>query len=60
MKSWKTTLAGAVTALGTYFASVGDPEWMKHVGQLMAISGPFIGGLFSRDNDKTSEDLGLK
>ena len=60
MKSWKTTLAGAIAALGTYLSSVNEPSWLHIVGQLMVGAGTFLIGMFARDNDKTSESVGAK
>lgn len=60
MKSWKTTLFGAVTSLGVYLSTLHDPEWIGALGKLMAVSGPVLHGLFSRDNDKSSEDVAAK
>jgi len=56
MKSWKTTLAGAIAALGVYFKTV--PE-MQFIGDILAGAGAFLTGLFARDNDKTSEQIGV-
>lgn len=48
MKSWKTTLFGAVTALGTYLATVEDPI-AKVVGQILMVLGPVLFGIFAKD-----------
>jgi len=56
MKSWKTTLAGAIAALGVYFHSIPD---MQFLGDILAGAGAFLTGLFARDNDKTSEQIGV-
>lgn len=56
--SWKTTLAGAVSALGVYFTSLDGT--MHLVGQVLTGVGTFLVGLWARDNNKSSEDVGAK
>lgn len=58
MKSWKTTLGGALAALGTTVAIL-DPDWARW-GGLVAAFGTFFGLLFARDNNVTSEQAGAK
>lgn len=59
MKSWKTTLAGAIAAVGAYL--VANETGAAHtVGQVMVGLGPFLVGLFARDNNVTSEQVGAK
>ena len=60
MKSWKTTLCGAVGALGAYLVTTTDPSWLPTVGKLL--SGLSVAGIgfFARDNDKSSEDVNAK
>lgn len=58
MKSWKTTLCGALAALGTYLLSIPDPAWISTVGKILVGLGTAGIGLFARDNDKTSGDVG--
>lgn len=58
MTSWKTTLAGAVSALGLYFTSL--PGNMHLVGQILTGVGTFLVGMWARDNDKSSENVGAK
>lgn len=60
MKSWKTTLGGALGALGTYLATVHDPAWVAIVGQVLIGLGMFIVGATARDNNVSSEDAGAK
>lgn len=60
MKSWKTTLCGAIAALGVYFQTIPDPAWMMTLGQVLAGVGTFLTGMFARDNNVTSEQAGLK
>lgn len=57
MKSWKTTLAGAVGALGVYLST---QPGLEVVGQILAGLGSFLTGLFARDNNVTSEQAGAK
>ena len=56
MKSWKTSLGGALTALGLAVVAI-DPEWTK-MGLLIAAGGAFVNGLFGRDNNVTSKEAG--
>ena len=59
MKSWKTTVAGAIAAVGTYL--VANETGIAHViGQILVGAGPFLLGLFARDNNVTSEAAGAK
>lgn len=58
--SYKTTLCGLVGAIGTYLATVKDPAWLGLVGQFLCAIGVAGMGVFARDNDKTSEDAGVK
>lgn len=60
MNSWKTTLFGALAALGTYLATVQDPEWLQYVGKGLVMVGPLLLGLFARDNNVSSEQAGAK
>lgn len=59
MKSWKTTLAGSIGAVGAYLASTGDATLVT-IGKIMAAAGVFLMGLFARDNGVSSEDVGIK
>jgi drug/metabolite transporter (DMT)-like permease len=52
MVSWKTTLAGAISALGAYFVNLDDPI-MKIVGQVLVVLGPVLMGLFAKDSNVT-------
>ena len=58
MNSWKTTLCGALTALGAYLATLHDPAWLVSLGKLLAMLAPAAGLILARDNDKTSEAVG--
>ena len=64
MKSWKTTLTGLITLLITIMSGIkavvdGDPATNVDINEVIgAVVG--IGLLFARDNNVTSEQLGLK
>lgn len=58
--SWKTTLCGSIAALGAFLATQTDPSWLPVLGKLLAGAGAFGIGMFARDNDKSSEDIGVK
>lgn len=60
MKSWKTTLFGAVAALGVYLEGVNDPAWLPMVGKVLVMLGTAGVGFFARDNAVTSEQAGAK
>lgn len=60
MKSWKTTLAGALGALGTWMQNQADPAWLPFVGQILLGASMFLIGAFSRDNNVSSEKAGAK
>jgi drug/metabolite transporter (DMT)-like permease len=50
-KSWKTTLAGALAALGAYLVT--QDGVYKIVGQALVIGAPFLLGLFAKDSNVT-------
>ena len=58
--SWKTTLFGALSALGAYLVTVPDPAWLATLGKALCVIGPGLLGFFARDNNKSSEDVGAK
>ena len=58
--SWKSTLAGAVTALGTYLSGLDDPEYLATIGKVLMAVGTFILGAVARDNSVSSEEAGAK
>ena len=60
MKSWKTTLGGALGALGTYLATVDDPAWLQIIGQVCIGLGMLIMGMSARDNGVTSKQAGAE
>lgn len=72
MTSWKTSLGGALAALGTFlwgapvalrelgFTEVLDPsitKWCILIGLAASAGGVFFIGLFGRDNNVSSEDV---
>lgn len=59
-KSWKTTLAGAIGALGVYLSSQSQYSWAPTAGQILTGLGTFLIGMFARDKDVSSEQQGLK
>ena len=58
MKSWKTTLAGSIGALGAYFSTLDGS--LHIVGQILSAVGTFLIGFFARDNNVSSEQAGAK
>ena len=58
--SWKSTLAGAITALGTYLSGLDDPEYLATIGKVLMAVGTFILGAVARDNSVSSEEAGAK
>ena len=48
-KSWKTTLAGALAALGAYFVTL-DGYYII-AGQILTVGGLFLMGLVSKDSN---------
>jgi hypothetical protein len=61
LKSWKTSLFGGVAAAAgavAAFPDMGD-EIQKYAALVMAVSGALF-AFYSRDGDKSSEDVGAK
>ena len=52
MKSWKTTLFGALTACGAGLSQSNDPT-LKMISQILMIVGPVLFGVFAKDKDVT-------
>jgi acetyl-CoA carboxylase carboxyltransferase component len=52
MKSWKTTLFGAITAAGLGMSQSADGI-VQVIGQIMAILGPVLLGVFAKDSTVT-------
>ncbi len=67
-KSWKTTVCGilGLVALVAYIGIAlldGDPRTnvdLEVIAGALAVAFPSLGNVFSRDNDKSSEDVGAK
>jgi len=59
--SWKTSLCGiiGIFCIGAS-KTPGLPPWASHLIELLGVAAPNIGLLFSRDNDRTSEEVGIK
>lgn len=60
MTSWRTTLAGAIGALGTFLVTVNEPAWLPIVGQILVGLSLFLMGATARDNKVTSEQANTK
>jgi hypothetical protein len=62
MKSIKTLLAGTLGAIAVYWSQLESPEfpWISTVGEVLSAISIFLIGLWARDNNKSSEDIGLK
>lgn len=58
--SWKTTLFGAMAAIGTYLATIHDPAWISTVGTILVGLSTALLGFSARDNNVSSEDAGVK
>lgn len=58
--SWKTTLGGAISAIGAFLITQDDPAWLSIVGQILMGLGTFIIGASARDNSVSSEEAGAK
>jgi hypothetical protein len=52
MKSWKTTVAGIITAIGVGFMQSDDPT-LQLIGKILAVVGPIIFGITAKDADVT-------
>lgn len=59
-KSWKTTVAGAISALGVFLSTQNQYSWAPVAGQVMTGLGTFLMGMFARDSNVSSEQQGLK
>lgn len=57
MKSWKTTLFGSLTLVGTLGGQF-YPQFAHH-GAFLAALATGLGLIFSRDNNVSSESLGI-
>lgn len=52
MKNWKTTLCGALTAIGVYLTNQSDPK-LNLIGQVLVGAGTFLMGMVAKDNNVT-------
>lgn len=55
MKSWKTTLFGALTAAGGGLTQADDPT-LKMIGQVLMVLGPILLGICAKDHNVTGGD----
>ena len=46
--SWKTTVAGIVTAIGVGFSQSSDPT-LQFIGKILLLIGPIIFGVVAKD-----------
>jgi hypothetical protein len=62
-RSWKTSLASLASALGLAISQAPPdamPHWLRSAGLIASVLGLALAGFFARDNDVSSEDVGLK
>jgi len=59
-KSWQTTVAGLISAIGLYLSNQKEPAWLGIVGQFLSVVGTAWLGMAARDHKVTSEDAGAK
>ena len=50
MKSWKTTLAGCLAALGGYLGTQSDPAWLASAGKILCLISTAALGICARDH----------
>lgn len=66
MSSWKTTLAGVLAIVAAGITMIAQPlldadaATIPQWGAFFAMASAGVVGLFARDNDKTSKDVGLE
>ncbi len=66
MSSWITTLAGVATAVGGALVTAEEttgvelPDWARILGLILSVVGPAVLGAAARDNNKSSQRLGVK
>ncbi len=64
--SWKTTIGGLLSAIGTSIIGAGAaidvvaPAWLLWAGYLMASIGPVLLGASARDANRSSQDHGVR
>ncbi len=59
MKSWKTTLGGILLGIGVPLASAGT-GFYHTIGIILSSVGGIIMGGFARDNNVSSQDVGIR
>lgn len=57
--SWKTTLGGALLALGGPL-SQSDTPWVAALGSILVVAGPILLGFSARDANKSSQDQKIR
>ena len=57
--SWKTTLGGIIALIGPVLPQILPPEF-AWIGQAVSSLGVAFGLISARDNNKSSEDVGVK
>lgn len=66
MKSWKTTIGGLLSAIGTAIVGANvalelvTPPELLWIGYLMSAIGPVLLGTSARDANRSSQDHGLR
>lgn len=61
MNSNKTTWAGLIAGAGVLVSQIpGIPHWLFVLAGIAAGVGTTATGVLARDNDKSSEDVGIK
>jgi hypothetical protein len=60
MKSWKTTLCGAVAAAAGGIAAANLDPLVTKIATIVASLASGMVGFFARDNDKSSEQVSIK
>jgi hypothetical protein len=60
MKSWKTTLCGAIAAAAGGIAAANLDPLVTKIATVVSSLASGLVGLFARDNDKTSESVNAK
>jgi hypothetical protein len=56
MKSWRTTVAGIITAIGVGFSQSNDPT-LQLIGKILIVVGPVIFGLVAKDSSVTGGSI---
>lgn len=52
MKSWKTSMAAVIAAIGTAFSTSGNPTLVQ-IGSVLTPVGTLLLGLFAKDSNVT-------